>query len=225
MKRYPGTFSDAMIRAILDGTKTQDRRAIKLPDSIGSEYGGSAWAIAEAPRASRLNEWAFIGQSHPTDYPWIVKCPFGKPGDRFWVVECWQNVLSKVHVTGDPDDHGGKNDPCWGYRATMTYTCGKTVPSSSLHQWRSSMCMPRTASRITVEIIDMRVERVRDIDTGAIAAEGVDNGKSNPTMGRRHDAMQRIVFRELWDSLNAKRGYGWDANPWVWVPEFEVSNG
>jgi hypothetical protein len=74
--------------------------------------------------------------------------------------------------------------------------------------------MPRWASRITLEVTGVRVERVQEIRTSDIDAEGLP-------IGRGLGGSQEMEFRKLWDSINAKRGYGWDANPWVWVVEFK----
>ena len=84
--------------------------------------------------------------------------------------------------------------------------------------------MPKEAARIFLKVTDVRVERLQDIDGQGIAREGVDNGKSNPSMGVRWENMQRLAFEELWNSTIKKKDfdiYGWDANPWVWVIEFE----
>jgi hypothetical protein len=83
--------------------------------------------------------------------------------------------------------------------------------------------MPRWASRLALQITGIRAERVQDISGRDVLAEGVDNGKSNPTMGQRWENMQKMAYAELWDAINAKRGHFWASNPWVWVIEFEAS--
>ena len=81
--------------------------------------------------------------------------------------------------------------------------------------------MPRWASRITLEIVNVRVKRLQDISGRDVLAEGIDNGASNPAMGVRWENMQRMAFEKVWNSsINAKRGYGWNSNPYVWVIEF-----
>jgi hypothetical protein len=82
--------------------------------------------------------------------------------------------------------------------------------------------MPRWASRLTLEITGVRVERLQDISPDDVSAEGVPPGCGPPRDGTRLTAAgRRMVFAELWDSINAKRGYDWDSNPWVWVIQFE----
>lgn len=90
--------------------------------------------------------------------------------------------------------------------------------------WHPSIHMPREAARIFLRVTDVRVERLQKIDGHGVLAEGVDNGHSNPAMGKRWENMQLMAFPALWDSTikpAARDLYGWDANPWVWVIEFE----
>ena len=76
-------------------------------------------------------------------------------------------------------------------------------------------------TRIFLRVTGVRVERLQEITGRSVLAEGVDNGKSNPTMGDRWENMQRMAFEVLWDSVYSSRGYGWEQNPWVEVTEFE----
>lgn len=125
-------------------------------------------------------------------------CPYGQPGDRLWVRETWNiQTVDKVERVA--------------YRAD--------IPNGySFVPWRPSIFMPRRFSRITLEITDVRVERVRDISEADARAEGVTNADegSNPIDGSHTIAN----FANLWEKINAKRDYGWQANPWVWVIEF-----
>lgn len=180
MKERPILFSARLVRAILDGTKTQTRRVIK-------------------PEWSRC-----LDLEDPEDVvKALARCPYGVAGDELWVRETWAqgNLLSD----GAPSCR-------IAYRATMT--CG------GWGKWRPSIFMPRWASRIQLSVTDHRIERLQDISDLDVKAEGVDcAGKSidrtNLTRARGYDD-----FRPLWDSINAKRGFGWADNPWVWVVEF-----
>ncbi len=90
--------------------------------------------------------------------------------------------------------------------------------------WHPSIHMPKEAARIWLKVTDVRVERMQEVTGAGILAEGVNNGKSNPAMGKRWENMQRIAFENLWNSTLKKSDldrYGWAANPWVWVIEFE----
>ena len=129
----------------------------------------------------------------------------GKPpkfatGDTLWVRERWTLAADDARPDGFP-----------------VYLADGT-PKAPHGPWRSPIHMPRWASRITLEVTDVRVERVQDIGEEDAKAEGVDwevwehGGEPIPPTS---------LFHELWDSINAKRGYGWDANPWVWVVSFK----
>jgi len=191
----PILFNSEMVRAVLAGRKMQTRRVIKpQPCEQLINFAGS-------------NEWAPLasdGLSPANVTPWT--CPYGKPGDRLWVRETWAvrqlqaGLWIEFKADGNnarlPNDHdvrdeGGKTD------------IARLVTPAD--RWRPSIFMPRWASRITLEVSAVRVERVQSITEADAIAEG--------TTGR--DA-----FTALWESINAKRGYGWAVNPWVWVVEF-----
>jgi hypothetical protein len=116
-------------------------------------------------------------------------CPYGQVGDRLWVKETYGSHYGYV------------------YKATDE---GKCLPSGG---WKSGMFMPKAASRITLEITGVKVERVQEMSQEDAMHEGV-TGSPHPTM--HHVGL----FMLLWDSLNAKRGYPWKGNPWVWVISF-----
>ena len=129
----------------------------------------------------------------------VVHCPYGVPGDLLWVRETWQQVF--------PECDGPVE-----YRAD--YGAGSYISGG----WRPSIFMPRWASRLTLRITSVRVERVRDITEEDARAEGFKDVVGKYARGDE----ARIWFAELWDIINAKRGFGWDANPWVWVVGVEV---
>ena len=193
----PILFTDDMVRAILADLKTQTRRVIKPQPGLGSHAGigdMDLW-FYKSYMASPLENEPFKD--------WYQFAPY-KVGDLLWVREtfrpytCSYNSSSKVPVE---------------------YKADKLCSKSDI-RWKPSIYMPKWAVRIWLEVTAVRLERVRDISINDIKAEGVDNGKSNPAMGIRYDNMQRIAFEELWDSINEKRGFSWDSNPWVWVYEF-----
>ncbi|KVO11765.1 hypothetical protein WJ73_19665 [Burkholderia ubonensis] len=113
----------------------------------------------------------------------------------------------------------------------FAYAAGFASGSSIDGKWRPSIHMPRWASRITLEIIGVRVERLQDISEADARAEGVtieEWHKVGHCLGPGRGADQPLsirAFRELWDGLNAACGYGWDANPWLWVIEFRRIEG
>ena len=129
----------------------------------------------------------------------VIQCPYGVPGDMLWVRETWQQVFPEC------DGHVE-------YRAD--YGAGSYISGG----WRPSIFMPRWASRLKLRITSVSVERLREITEHDAMREGV-NAESVSTQPGIYS--YRAPFAELWDSINAARGFGWDANPWVWVVAFE----
>lgn len=202
-------MSAPMVRAILEGRKTQTRRVIKL--SEGEETGSvDRWRISTYGARSR-----------------IIDCPYGKPRDRLWVRETFVIENSMEYERAEPvdrpfrwtaprEDGGALEVP--HYRATEPEP--HIVPldgdlSDDRTLWRPSIFMPRWASRITLEIIGVRVERLQEISEADARAEGIEGGDEGGV-----ENWARFCYRKLWNSLNEKRGFGWEVNPWVWVVEF-----
>ncbi len=128
----------------------------------------------------------------------VYRCPYGQPGDRLWVRETFY-----------PMPH---------LNAKAYFRCTDLLVGVS--RWVPSIFMPRWASRITLEVTGVRVERVWDITEASAKAEGVEQEID----GWNKDGVVKVYwksFATLWDALNAKRGFGWDKNPWVWVVEFK----
>jgi hypothetical protein len=194
MKERPILFSGLMVRAILKGMKTQTRRVIK-PQPDLSLVGGDeypSWKVDDA--------W----QSGFVD----VKCPFGEVGDRLWVRETWcaGPKFNSVNPSSIPS-----GSDVW-YRAHA---------DDNISKWIPSIFMPRWASRITLEITGVRVERLQDITPDDCRSEGHPVSNMNYTQ-ECHDDAARDWFMDLWDSINGKdETKNWNANPWVWVIEFE----
>jgi len=199
-KEHPILFSGPMIRALLSGTKTQTRRVVKpQPDryivsfeKLGNDWK-PVWGVACMPteEANRC-----------------IRCPCGVPGDKLWVRETWNasqhRTTRQVRVFYRADDSNRQIDV---YELPPSRRFGE--------HWRPSIHMPRWASRITLEVTDVRVERVQEITGEDARAEGVDAIPAAPAA-----FTHRTSFAKLWNSINAKRGYGWDLNPWVSVVEF-----
>jgi hypothetical protein len=180
MKEKPILFSGEMVRAILEGRKSQTRRVVKVR-GVSDDVAGWLHYMARAVD---------------------MECPYGKPGDRLWVRETW---LRDGDVTI--------------YKADLA----KVLADSWNGHWRPSIYMPRAASRIALEVIKVRVERVQDISHNDACIEGAP---SEPELNDYGTGSIYIDwYANLWDKLNAKRGYGWKVNPWVWVVEFKQVNG
>lgn len=194
MKERPILFSSEMVRAIMEGRKTQTRRVVK-PQPLTSDG-----MIARA-----IPEWYY-----PREFAKF--CPYGQPGDRLWVRETWATEYS---YNGTNPSSLSKGNQLW-FKATKESWDETCI--SELYQrgnTRPSIFMPRWASRITLEIVSIRVERVQEITDDHAIQEGVDRTNSSIV------GYPRTRFQKLWDSLNAKRGYSWESNPWVWVIEFK----
>lgn len=208
MKERPILFSGPMVRAILEGRKSQTRRIVKPQPP-------ERWAKHE-PTADG-ERWAY--QLPSLDWH-TVKCPYGKPGDRLWVRETFA-YLDDLR-TKDPGT-GALADRAFFRADHATGLTHDDNPAEDL-KWRPSIFMPRNLSRITLQITNVRVERLQEITFSDIRAEG----KSCP----QHDfdsgfcasecAALRNEWATGWDKINGKRkGCDWNSNPWVWVVEFK----
>lgn len=213
MKEHPILFSGPMVRAILDGRKTQTRRLMMpAPASAIDEF-----RFTGIDTKTEKMCWTAMRGGHPA-YAFPVgshslmadiRCPYGKPGDLLWVRE-----------TLDSDRRG------WRYAAdSVAITMSKTAPdypamiSWAHHQERNycpSIHMPRWASRITLEVTSVRVERVHSLSEEDASAEGM--------LPFATDGKCRTTFEEVWDQINGKRA-PWSSNPWVWVIGFKREYG
>jgi len=233
MKTRPILFSAPMVRALLDGSKTQTRRVVK-PQPAGEiqrgEPGVNQWIDSKYWERKNQKENRGIGTR---GFP----CPYGQPGDRLWVRETFiqgypynattdrlmqwdtngKELPMKTWYRADKDDIGWSNDD------------GDQVATP----WKPSIHMPRTASRITLEITGVRVERLQDISEADAIAEGLEKPGRVGIDGRKFWRDYRLSgygssclttagdsYKTLWESINAKRA-PWASNPWVWVIEFK----
>ena len=220
MKERPIIFSAPMVRAILAGTKTQTRRVVKGAPHDWAPVQPQVYSPTVIDR--RGNEQpgpAAYGAGNADGECWI-RCPYGQPGTTLWVREAWAR-----------DDEDG----CLMYRADVgremdadAWEHGR-IEGVPRYRWRPSIHMPRWASRITLEITSVRVERLQDISEADAAAEGVTPKWEPGCSGRLMEALGGFSFRpaasayaDLWESLHGPGS--WDANPWVWVVEFKRIN-
>ena len=233
MKERGLLFTGPMVRALQAGRKTQTRRVVKwIPGARGEGR------LVRLPRQGSCVYLDFDGVpglgwrpvgSGPTE-PWPAKrigeaCPYGGPGGRLWVRETWagDDMCGVVYRADHPDADIRNGDLDDG--------------EQQLRRWRPSIFMPRWASRITLEITEVRVQRVQDITEEDVKAEGVrvvggcafgkmlgvDIGGDWLGMQEGDDpSAYPKAFASLWDTINAKRGYPWEGNPWVWAITFKV---
>ncbi len=229
VRERPVLFSGEMVRAILDGRKTQTRRLVTA----------KAWDPTDMPLRKVVHHVeAHVGiQAYFGDEYWGIGCPFGVPGDRLWVRETW---------AAHPLDESEPPERIMFAADGSNYGCGKFgkgVVRGPRHldsddgegggwrplRWRPSIHMPRWASRLTLEITAVRVERLQEITEEAALAEGCSGRDPEPASeggtiyawrGRSSAPNPRAHFSCLWDSLNAARA-PWSSNPWVWVISFK----
>ena len=190
MKERPILMTTESVRAILDGRKTQTRRVIKehIPKDAQLISYQSGTAILEY--GSGLMKGAIL-ESNPEEG--VFKCPYGQVGDRLWVRETFYTESGDIYYKAD-----------W----SNVEPVNKVFDNG---RWQSSIHMPRWASRITLEITEVRAERVQEITNNDAIAEGISCMNEIPA----------IAFGHYWDSLNTKRGLSWESRPWVWVIKFE----
>jgi hypothetical protein len=208
VKERPILFSAPMVRAILEGRKTQTRRALRdqQPVDFGATMHGAHLNCREVHDHGKI-----VGHRMA-----LVCCPYGIPGDRLWVRETlyldddnkWRRTADESLIELDSNNEWVPYMLSWAHHKE----------SDRCH----SMYMPRFASRITLEVTGVRVERVQAIEQADAIAEGVDPDDYPPPPDPEGYVFNyRTGYRQLWDSLNAKRGFGWDENPWVWVVQFK----
>lgn len=202
MKERPILFNAQMVRAILGGTKTQTRRIVKPQP----HHAAMLWHYGSSNSAE---PFTFAGNGIDTVEH---RCPYGKPGDRIWVRETF--AYSVIDPEGLPLEDDPENYDII-YRATCQqgggWRDGEGNPIKA--PWKPSIHMPRWASRITLEITGVRVERLDDITVSDAIAEGYDGSVDDPV-----DPSIKWYSR-LWEQIN---GVGsWEASPWVWVVEFK----
>lgn len=212
VRERPILFSGPMIKAILSGQKTVTRRVIKPQPPEGSEIA----TINEAEGWWEVAALPGFGGCMPNVSRGAIACPYGEAGDRLWVRETFR-------VTGASGYGGVTNAVSIEYRAGGAKIFPATweqydKAAGNTEGWRPSIVLPRWASRITLEVVSVRIERVQDITPQDAAAEGFDLHSWSERGVLSRDAL--MGFRDLWDKLNGPRGFGWDSNPFVWVISF-----
>ena len=207
----PIIFNTEMVQAILDGRKTQTRMVIKSQPAIMANK-------------KPLEGYSDSMIKAAGDFP----APKYGPGDVLWVRETWRST--------DFEYHDGKwtasiqyKDLNKGPRVSWWDNTDVGEPDDCIYSktgWRPSIHMPREAARLFLRVTDVRVERINQITNNDILREGLRSESCNICVhdggsGCEHCFAILNPFRKLWDSINAKRGYGWDNNPWVWVYSFK----
>lgn len=203
-RERPILFSAPMVRVLLAGTKTQTRRAMRVQPHDGAEV------VADIVNKIKIDRH---GDEQPGPDKWgawwsdgdeASSSPYGGPGDRLWVRETWARdeedgaliYRADVGAVQEADDWERSRIECGGR-----------------YRWRPSIFMPRRASRITLSITGMRVERLNDISRGDAMSEGC------PFQNMAQGLDPRQWYADLWEQINGPGS--WSANQWVWVLEFQ----
>ncbi|MET0331307.1 MAG: hypothetical protein ABW154_07745 [Dyella sp.] len=229
MRELPILMSAPMVRAILAGSKTVTRRVVKpYRDRPIVNLAEAEPTLGFSGKHNDPDSWGYEYLDDGAPAPlsaWPELCPYGQPGDRLWVREAWTAPASLDDKSGAEiaesclaagyrvpwcpiryeADGALKSAKDWREFGSMP---GEAVPG----RYRHARFMPRWASRITLEVTAVRVERLQDISDEQAIAEGVcpdENGFGGTT----------ALFAELWESINGAGS--WDANPWVWAIEFK----
>jgi hypothetical protein len=221
MKEKPVIFSAPMVRAILGGRKTQTRRVIKpqpVCDSLKLFEDGKYYHELFTMENERGEKRVVMHGGY--------KCSYSV-GDLLWVREKFR-LVDFSYVDDD-------------WSASVQYAADQKT-GARLHYlknkgdektgWRSPIHMPKAAARLSLRVTGVRCERAQDITAEDVKAEGIDVNNDVPdgcppdsdehkSIKNRDKAFSKFLYGELWDKLNRERGYGWDANPWVWVVGFE----
>lgn len=211
-------FSPESVRAILDGRKTATRRIINPQPPEGFHHNGRIlWESLgpTPPQGPAGFRFGTVGEEEDARRHGLALdgkrlyghgCPYGRPGDRLWCREIWSIAANGVF-----------------YRADVGQ------PETVKYAWKNPRAMKRKDSRLLLVVTGVRVERVQEISEADAETEGVEKaievtpGRVPPgKVGHRtgYGLSFRKGYRDLWNSLNAKRGFPWAANPWVWVFEF-----
>ncbi|MGP2900547.1 hypothetical protein [Serratia ureilytica] len=216
MKERPVIFNGEMVRAILDGRKTQTRRLVPewqrpkpYPENDGEPHYN--WmAVAQSDRRWGYGVFGETEEACAKELSTMAPCPFGNAGDRLWVRETFMD-LTGTGIEATTGKFEG-----FAYRAdTPAGSYGDEVRKEYGLKWTPSLHMPRKACRILLEITAVRVERLNDISEEDAKAEGVAPSQHIITPP---EALYRVGFLKLWQSIYGEES--WNANPWVWAISF-----
>jgi hypothetical protein len=249
MKEKPIIFSAPMVRAILDNRKFQTRRIVK-PKQLALIHSVVALPGGEFHQAFMDGKFIVSATGAQGHESVAMRSPYGQPGDRLWVKETWRYLQEPgTNVESGSDSGGGSRNARRRviYRADEFRPCvtdennssGKVLENSAV-SWRSSLFMPRSASRILLEVTAVRIEHLQDISLADAIAEGMSGDENKPEScseapksSRTNGSAKAVAnaetanqplrgpierYRELFEILNGPGA--WEANPLVWVVDF-----
>ena len=223
----PLLFSAPMVLALLARAKTQTRRILKLPPRLRhwapcERHGYPSPDTTVDERGLHIEPLgkALDDPDNEDTYD-VLPCPYGSPGDRLWVKETWRTEEFESDAEDLPAGTAGVRFAADGAfllientsEACEAWAIAHRKPSASNGRWRPSIFMSRWASRLTLEVLSVRVERLQSISEADALAEGIDFCSAAKHLG----SVER--YRLLWESINGAGS--WVVNPWVWVVEFK----
>lgn len=197
-----------LVLKTLADEKTQTRRIMKVQPCKWATHVRPA-PIEELPGYGEPGNWIQASKTYQTACGLGGQCPYGQPGDRLWVRETW------LHI----DDEGGKCDGMGSQTYYRTHNSNLDYESLAWMKrkglkWRPSIFMPRKFCRLVLEITEIRAQRLQEITEADATAEGVGPTGGGNIMIPNPNTFH---FQNIWDSINKKRGFSWESNPWVWA--------
>lgn len=237
-REHPIMFSAPLVRAILEDRKMQTRRVIKPQPEHKQVHDYKGERVYEGE--SRMWCWNHATFENLWDFPnnedrreLATFCPYGVPGDRLWVRETW-GVNTPRLIAPCVNYRAGGQLPLIGHVSPDTWSITGNrheVNDADLlaikDGWRPSIFMPRWASRITLEITEVRVQKLNELSETDALAEGIPDLRVSPEYysapipsSPKYKSIHVNEYARLWDSINAKRGYPWSSNPFVWAISF-----
>jgi hypothetical protein len=216
-----------MVRAIFAGRKTQTRRVVTMREFGASTTPGYDFTLRD--RRGLWNDVRLADVLSPPHRRYPARCPYGEPGDLLWVRECWQHFGNGSAGNG-PVRASVRYRTDGAIRQRGQWDSFEAAPQRAWWNtgrlpWASPRFMPRWASRLTLHVTDVRVQRVQEITEVDAIAEGMATLGGEPDHGPLPLPLPLMVrrFAALWDGINAGRGFGWESNCWVWAVSFEVA--
>lgn len=206
----PILFSGAMVRGILEGRKGQTRRVIKPQPPAKARDAGVIWSL----RDEANGQWCWLDSADFDEASFLgdwFRCPYGVEGDHLWVRETWKEATEFMSEATGPKD--------------VRFAASVSEAEWATTKWRSSIHMPRWASRITLKVTRVRIKRLHEITEEQSVAEGVEHDEHGWKLYNKHlgkaicAATARQSYISLWDQINGKGA--WNENPWVWAVAFE----
>jgi hypothetical protein len=213
VRERPIIFTTESVQAIMEGRKTQTRRVINPQPPEGFHHNGRIlWkSLGPKPPAGPAGfRFGTAGEEEDARRQGLAQdgkryygqgCPYGRAGDWLWCKETWS-------ISGNG----------------VFYRADTAQPETVKYAWKSPLYMRRKDSRLLLEVVGIRVERLHDISEGDAKAEGAElcgPGNGEGLHGPCVAELYRWGFRNLWNSVNAKLRFPWNANPWLWVVEFK----